>query len=85
MFSVTNHNENFIFITPFLSEIERIIKHNDEMCQFKQPFNNGSGKLEDLHKLLANGENIATTHALFLKATDETMQLIHEGDRKSVV
>ncbi len=79
MFSVTNHNENFIFITPFLSEIERIIKHNDEMCQFKQPFNNGSGKLEDLHKLLANGENIATTHALFLKATDETIQLIHEG------
>ena len=79
MFSVTNHNEKFIFITPFLSEIERIIKHNDEMCQFKQPFNNGSGKLEDLHKLLANGENIATTHALFLKATDETIQLIHEG------
>ena len=79
MFSVTNHNKNFIFITPFLSEIERIIKHNDEMCQFKQPFNNGSGKLEDLHKLLANGENIATTHALFLKATDETIQLIHEG------
>lgn len=79
MFSVTNHNENFIFITPFLSEIERIIKHNDEMCQFKQPFNNGNGKLEDLHKLLANGENIATTHALFLKATDETIQLIHEG------
>lgn len=79
MFSVTNHNENFIFITPFLSEIERIIKHNDEMCQFKQPFNNGSGKLEDLHKLLANGENIATTHALFLKATDETIQLIYEG------
>ena len=79
MFSVTNHNENFIFITPFLSEIERIIKHNDEICRFKQPFNNGSGKLEDLHKLLVNGENIATTHALFLKATDETIQLIHEG------
>jgi len=79
MFSITNHNENFIFITPFLSEIERILKHNNEMCKFKQPFNNGSGKLEDLHTLLANGKNIATTHALFMKANDETIQLIHEG------
>lgn len=45
----------------------------------KQPWYKNGTKLEDLHRLLARGENIATTHALFLRATPETVRLIQEG------
>lgn len=66
----------FIFVTPFLDEIDRVIKSTRD---FVQPENYGNGKLENLHDLLLNGRNIATTHALFLNATEETMQLIYHG------
>ncbi|MDO4841518.1 MAG: hypothetical protein Q3982_02435 [Phoenicibacter congonensis] len=66
----------FIFVTPFLSEVERVITHTRD---FHQPHDLGNGKLDSLHDLLLNGKNIATTHALFLMATEETIHLIHEG------
>lgn len=69
---------NYIYVTPYLSEIDRIIERTQH--RFKQPYNTGSGKLTNFHKLLASGECIVTTHALFLTATAETVQLIHEGD-----
>ncbi len=72
-----NCEKNYIYITPFLSEVERII--NKTNFDFKQPENHGKGKLDGLHYLLASGENIVSTHALFLKATQETIQLIYEG------
>lgn len=68
---------NYIYVTPYLPEVERFIEKTEH--RFKQPFNIGDGKLDYLHRQLAAGENIATTHALFLMATAETTQLIHEG------
>ena len=69
---------NYIYVTPYLEEVINFIKKTE--YRFKQPFNiEGNGKLDYLHRLLAAGENIATTHALFLMATAETVQLIHEG------
>lgn len=47
--------------------------------RFKEPLNFGEGKLDSFHKMLAAGEDIATTHALFLRATPETVRLISEG------
>ncbi len=66
----------FIFVTPFLTEVERVI---DNTRDFTQPVDLGKGKLDSLHDLLLNEKNIATTHALFLMATEETIHLIHEG------
>lgn len=68
---------NYIYVTPYLNEIERVIKSTDG--SFKQPLNFGEGKLESLHRQLAMGDNIVTTHALFLRTTVETVQLIREG------
>lgn len=68
---------NYIYVTPYLPEVERFIEKTGH--RFKQPFNIGDGKLDYLHRQLAAGENIATTHALFLMAAAETIQLIHEG------
>ena len=68
---------SYIYVTPYLPEVERVIKQTG--YRFKQPYNTGEGKLNSLHKLLAAGESIVTTHALFLMATSDTVQLIHEG------
>lgn len=69
---------SYIYVTPYLSEIDRVIEQTQH--RFKQPYNTGSGKLDAFHKLLAAGESVVTTHSLFLTATPETVQLIHEGD-----
>lgn len=54
----------FIYITPFLSEIERICNR----CKgknFKSPSDKSGSKTEDLRRLLNKGVNIVTTHSLF--------------------
>ena len=46
---------------------------------FREPKHLGEGKLNNLHRLLDEGRNIATTHALLKMCTDETLELIQEG------
>lgn len=71
-------DKRFIFITPYLSEIERI-KEQCSQRGFVSPDNTNSNKLESIHKLLRAKKNIASTHALFSYYTDETKQLIVDG------
>lgn len=73
----TETDTRYIYITPFLSEIQRAIK---EIPSFKEPRHLGDGKLENLHSLLINDCNIATTHSLFRMCTDETIDLINAGE-----
>lgn len=71
----TNKDKKFIYITPYLSEIERIKeKCNDR--KFYDPINVGKGKLDSFNKLLLQGRDIVSTHALFKMSTDETRELI---------
>lgn len=71
-------DKRFIFVTQYISETERIQK----ACpgrKFVLPSSDqeeGLTKLKDIHALFAAGENIATTHSLFLSFTDETKELI---------
>ena len=67
--------KQFIYVTPYLSEIERI-KNECYKLEFKDPINNGNGKLSSLKTLIANGENIATTHTLFKNIDNETIELL---------
>lgn len=71
-----NTGTKYIYITPFLSEVERVI---DEIPSFREPKHLGDGKLENLHSLLINDENIVTTHSLFKLTTIETIDLIRSG------
>ncbi|MED1863264.1 hypothetical protein P4V41_07330 [Fictibacillus nanhaiensis] len=79
-------DKNFVFITPFLPEVERIKDSIDkDIRRFHDPkihMSEGklNTKLDSLHKLLANNKDIVSTHALFKRATDETKSLIHAGD-----
>lgn len=70
-----------IFITPFISETERV-RDACKQRRFKLP-NTRSGrgsKLRNLKDLLRNRENIAATHALFSNIDDEVIQLISDGN-----
>jgi hypothetical protein len=70
-------SQKFIFVTPFLDEVQRI-KQEVTCRDFKEPdVNHGLGtKLESLKRLIANGDDIVTTHSLFAMADVELMELL---------
>lgn len=71
--------DSFIYITPFLTEVERI-KTSVTAHQFVEPvIYNGTTKLEDLKRLIASNRNIVSTHALFAKADDEVIELLEQS------
>jgi hypothetical protein len=75
---------NYIFITPYLPEVERI-KTSCKERKFYEPkvfskYGETFYKIDSLHKLLEDNKNIATTHALFKMSTQETRELIHTGN-----
>lgn len=69
-----NTQDKFLFITPYLDEVQRI-KTNCPKLNFKEP-NGKYSKLSDLKSLLAEGENIVSTHALFSIVDTKVMELI---------
>ncbi|MCB5235890.1 hypothetical protein [Niallia circulans] len=74
-----NSDKNFIFITPLLSEVQRV-KESVTSRKFIAPENEGKGKFDNLKKLLINEHNIVSTHALFQKADDEIIELLRIGN-----
>jgi len=73
--------QKFIYVTPFLDEVKRIkqyVTHRD----FKEPTveHGGGTKLNSLKRLIADDEDIATTHALFGLADQELMDLLLWGN-----
>lgn len=72
-----NHTDNFLYITPFLDEVERILKKTDR--NFKQPINKGDGKLSSINELLACQYDIASTHELFKHLDEESRANIKAG------
>lgn len=73
-----NEQGMYIYVTPYLSEIERVIKATNS--DFKQPNNknNKGSKIESLKWLVTRGENIVCTHELFKLCDLEMMDLIKE-------
>ncbi|MEH6940098.1 hypothetical protein V7056_19975, partial [Bacillus sp. JJ664] len=75
--SIDSHQ--FIYVTPFLDEVERV-KNAVTSRVFHEPLaRKGVTKLDYVHKLLREGKDICTTHALFQMATLETMELLKEN------
>ena len=68
---------NYIYITPYLTEIQRI-KQQVTNKKFYEPINLGNGKQDNLHNLILQEKNIASTHALF-KTSDETTKSLLEA------
>ena len=75
-----NPDKRFLFVTPFLDEVERVMK---EVPNMKSPYINfkeGKPKFETLRDLTFKGDNIATTHALFSKLDMEMKENLTAGD-----
>jgi hypothetical protein len=70
-----DNNERFIYITPFLSEVQRV-KTSVTSRNFKEPLNTGKGKLENLKNLIINENDIVSTHALFQNSDEEIIELL---------
>lgn len=71
--------KRFIYITPYLSEVDRVCKRlKEEGIRFKQPNNRNSkgSKLSSFSSLLMQGENIVTTHALFDRVDERALTFI---------
>lgn len=81
-----NHDKDgrYIFVTPYLDEVKRVKQHCASRG-FREPRQLGSGKLDHLHALLAEKKNIACTHALFERYTEETIGLIRNGGYKLIM
>lgn len=78
----SNDNVRFIYVTPYLKEVERIIE-NCPLKYFKQPFKGDEfkySKLRGLKILLGQKQNVVTTHALFHYFDDEVIDLIYNGN-----
>jgi len=75
-----NPLEKFIYITPFLSEVDRI-KENVTNRKFEEPNNrNDEGrKLRSLKDLIVQGADIASTHSLFKTADDELIDMLTDN------
>jgi hypothetical protein len=68
--------KKFVYITPFLSEVERVIS-SVKTRKFVQPeAKKGKKKKDDLKDLILKGSDIVSTHSLFQKVDEEMIQLL---------
>ena len=79
---MNSHPENkYIYITPYLEEAERI-KNSCPELKFKEPKNNlpeyGFRKYAHTLELVKNGENITSTHNMFLRYSEDILHYIKE-------
>ena len=75
-------SDNFVYITPFLKEVERVIeqtKFNGADKRFVQPANLGNGKMDSLINLFHNNRDIVSTHSLFSKCSQNVADNIRIG------
>jgi hypothetical protein len=81
MMSEAKELQSFIYITPFLSEVERIKTALPEKNFLTPtPSNRKGSKLEGLKILLRRGENIVSTHALFKRCDEEVIELLKSNN-----
>ena len=67
-------DKRIMYITPFLTEINRIISSTNK--NMVQPISTGDGKKDNLYEKILNHQNIASTHALFKTFDDDLIYKI---------
>lgn len=74
-------NQKFLFVTPYIDEGKRIVQSCPEH-HFEQPDEERQGKpctkLSDMRGLLFARKNIASTHALFPRYTEDMLDILHK-------
>lgn len=78
--------QNFIYVSPFLSEGERVMQCCKRFRPFTEPEQQGKGKLNNLKQLIESGYNIVTTHALFKRiAASSSLNEVFKGQRYTLI
>ena len=73
----TPTDRRIVYITPFLSEVDRIIKYCPEKNFVQPDVVRGQGsKSQDFLNLILSDANIVSTHALFSRMTDEIIEAL---------
>lgn len=77
----TEIEQKFIYITPYLDEVKRVIDGCPNRY-FEEPkmWKGQGSKLEDFNRLLSEGKNICSTHALFSLVNDDTLKYLKENE-----
>jgi len=73
-----NPDKKYIYITPYLNEVQRV---KDNCTNFEEPDSNiktGELKLDSLNRLLSEGKNVVSTHALFKLTTRKTIEALEK-------
>lgn len=71
-------DQKYLFVTPFLSEVQRIQKSCPHK-NFVAPENKGKrNKFKNIVKLFEEGQNVVTTHALFKKFNNEMLGVLKQ-------
>lgn len=76
--------QRYIYVTPFLDEVERIIQACPEH-NFKEPKSIGGRKLKGLKELVERNANVATTHALLSHMDNELISQLHSKNYTLVI
>lgn len=80
MMNENTFGKKFIFVTPFLSEVKRVISATNLNMATPIAARGKGKKLDHLKKLLADGRSIAITHQLFKMMDHEAHELIQQSD-----
>ncbi|RKL69151.1 hypothetical protein CR203_03725 [Salipaludibacillus neizhouensis] len=74
-----NPLEKFIYITPYLAEVERILENTDRTFYAPNNSNKDGSKMRSLKEMIVDGKDIVSTHSLFQTADDELIELLTDS------
>lgn len=78
-FGETLEREKFIYVTPFLNEVDRIKEATNIDFVEPEAINGHGTKMKHLQALIMTGKSIVTTHELFKKLDLDTLDVIEEA------
>jgi len=77
-----NKNKKFIFVTPYLNEVNRILKNCKD---FYSPSDKKTSKSIDFDNLIEQNSNIVTTHQLLHLLSQETIDKINNSNYELIL
>lgn len=81
-----NSSTTFIYVTPLLSEVDRICNNVVGMCSCSASWSDDQRtKLEHLKELLSQGKSVSITHSLFHTLDSETVNIIASLEKSCLI
>ncbi|WP_253957833.1 hypothetical protein [Metabacillus halosaccharovorans] len=72
-------DKKYVYVTPFLNEVERVIKSTKADFFQPDPTKGNGSKLEHFKMMVELEKNIVTTHEIFKRLDADTLEMIEEA------